>query len=93
VAHENCRDLLGGLSEFVDGEASEQLCAEIRRHMTDCRKCRIVIDTLTKTVALYHQLPQPAVPTTALERLYTTLHVSDYARRNTSRQRTQRTPR
>ena len=78
VHHENCRELLDGLSDFLDGEASAELCAEIRRHLASCLKCRIVVDTLGKTVKLYHQLPQPDISEIARERLYKVLDLSDF---------------
>ena len=80
MSHENCHDLLDGLSDFLDGEASAELCEEIRRHMADCHKCRVVVDTLRKTVTLYHKLPQPDLPAEARERLYKALALSDYIR-------------
>ncbi len=73
-----CHDLLDGLSDYLDGEASGQLCAEIERHVANCEKCRIVVDTLRKTVTLYHQLPQPLMPPEARERLYKRLDLTEY---------------
>lgn len=80
MTHENCHDLLDGLSDFLDGEASAELCAEIQRHMASCNKCRIVVDTLRKTVTLYRQMPHPDLPEQARERLYKVLDLSDYMR-------------
>jgi anti-sigma factor RsiW len=76
MAHENCHDLLDELSAFLDGEASAEVCAEIQRHMADCRKCRVVVDTLRKTVTLYRRLPRPDLPGEAVERLYKVLDLS-----------------
>jgi len=73
-----CRDLLDGLSDYLDGEASAALCAEIERHVAGCDRCRIVVDTLRKTITLYHQLPQPLMPEAARERLYKRLDLSEY---------------
>ena len=42
----DCRHLLGDLSDYLDGQASTELCAEIERHLEDCANCRVVIDTL-----------------------------------------------
>lgn len=78
MGHENCHDLLDGLSDYLDGEASAELCAEIRRHMAGCAKCRVVVDTLGKTVKLYRQLPKPDITEDARERLYRVLDLSDY---------------
>ncbi len=68
--HETCRALLGDLSDYLDGEASASVCAEIERHMAGCEHCRVVVDTLRKTIELYHTLPQPDMPAGARERLY-----------------------
>lgn len=68
-----CEHLLGELSDYLDGEASAEFCAEIERHLADCEDCRIVVDTLRKTVLLYHDLPQPGLPPDARERLYKAL--------------------
>ncbi len=78
--HGNCADLLGALSDYLDGEASAALCAEIRQHMAQCQRCRVVVDTLSRTVTLYHHLPQPELPESARERLYRTLNLTDYLR-------------
>jgi anti-sigma factor RsiW len=43
--HESCRFLLSSLSDYVDGELGDELCAEIDRHLQSCENCRIVILT------------------------------------------------
>jgi len=75
---ENCRHLLGDLSDFLDGEASDEICTEIERHMSGCEDCRIVVDTLRKTVLLYRELPPPPIPDAARERLYRALDLEIY---------------
>jgi len=74
----NCRHLLEALSDFVDGEASEALCAEIERHLAGCDDCRVVVDTLRQTVKLYRGLPQPVLSPEARGRLYRSLDLVDY---------------
>jgi anti-sigma factor RsiW len=75
-----CRSLLGCLSDYVDGSLSEELCHEIERHMAECRNCRVVVDTLRKTISLYHTTAaDPAeVPGPVRERLFRTLNLEDY---------------
>jgi predicted anti-sigma-YlaC factor YlaD len=51
-----CRELLGQLNDYVDGELAAELCHDLEQHMADCPDCRVVFDTLTKTIALYHTL-------------------------------------
>jgi anti-sigma factor RsiW len=77
--HENCHRLLGSLSEYVDGALAQELCTEIERHMEDCEKCRVVVDSLRKTVFLYHAAPPPAdVPDEVRERLYLCLDLGEF---------------
>lgn len=74
---EKCRHYLGSLSEYVDGELCDELCRELEAHMAECENCRVVVNTLSKTVALYHQLPAPDMPNTVRERLYKVLNLDD----------------
>jgi predicted anti-sigma-YlaC factor YlaD len=74
----NCQHLLGELSAYIEGDASEALCAEIREHLADCENCRAVVDTLRKTVQLYHTLPQPDLPEAARQRLFRTLDLEAF---------------
>ena len=71
--HEGCRHLLGDLSDYIDHEASVEICAEIEEHMDDCENCRVVVDTLKKTITLYRTLPQPDMPDGVRQRLYKAL--------------------
>ena len=78
--HEQCGHLLGDLAVYLDGEASEALCLEIERHLEDCTNCRVVVDTLRKTVELVRDLPQPGLPEDTRQRLYTALDLADQFR-------------
>ncbi len=59
---DRCRSLLDGLSLYVEGEAPPELCSEIERHLAGCSDCRVVVDTLRRTIDLYHRLPRPDLP-------------------------------
>lgn len=73
-----CRHLLGSLSEYVDGTLEEQLCAELERHLAECQNCRVVVDTLNRTVYLYHQsASQAKVPEDVRQRLFRRLNLDD----------------
>ena len=60
--HGECRELLKDLSDYVDGDLDETLCLEIEHHMAECDNCRVVVDTLRRTVDLYHTLPPEPCP-------------------------------
>jgi anti-sigma factor (TIGR02949 family) len=77
--HHDCRHLLGELSDYVDGELHGELCAELERHLADCENCRIVVDTLRKTVYLVHANAEPEeVPADVRERLYKCLDLKEF---------------
>ncbi len=75
---DTCRRYLGSLSEYADGTLSDELCRELEAHMAHCDNCRIVVNTFTKTVSLYRQIPAPEVPDAVKERLYKVLHLEKY---------------
>jgi anti-sigma factor RsiW len=75
----NCRHLLNSLSDYVDGQLGENLCEELEQHLADCENCRIVVDTLRKTVYLYHETAAPAtIPPDVRERLYMRLDLDEF---------------
>lgn len=76
---ENCRNLLTSLSDYIDGTLEEQLCAKLEQHMAGCEDCRIVVDTLRKTIYLYHASAQTAsVPPDVKQRLYQRLDLEEF---------------
>jgi anti-sigma factor (TIGR02949 family) len=77
--HKDCRKLLGSLSEYVDGELNEELCAMLEHHMEDCEDCKIVVDTLRKTVNIYHTTAEAeSLPGDIRQRLYKSLNIEEY---------------
>lgn len=76
--HVKCKDLLGSLSDYIDGDLEDQVCNEIERHMKECENCRVVVDTLRKTVEVYHQTAEgSALPPEIRERLFFKLDLQD----------------
>jgi anti-sigma factor RsiW len=78
--HKDCHKLLAEISEYVDGTLRDELCADLERHLCDCENCRIVVDTLKKTIELYQQTPEVAapLPDEVRERLFARLSLDDY---------------
>ena len=77
--HEDCRQLLNSLSDYVDGDLPQELCDEIELHMKDCDNCRIVVDTLSKTISLYQTSSKPAaVPEEVRQRLFHRLDLDEF---------------
>lgn len=80
MADKKCKSLLGSLSDYVDGTAQEEICRELERHLANCEDCRIVVDTLKKTVYLYHSNTESDLPVTVRERLFKRLNLDEYLR-------------
>ena len=75
---ESCKDLLRSISEYVDGDLASELCAELEQHLAGCENCRIVVDTLRKTVYLVHaNTEQPTLPEDVRARLYQCLDLDE----------------
>ena len=74
-----CRELLGQLNDYADGDLAAELCCDLEQHMAECPDCQIVFDTLTKTIALYHTLDETTaeLPADVEARLLRRLNLSD----------------
>jgi anti-sigma factor (TIGR02949 family) len=78
-----CEDLLGNLSNFIDGELDEGLCDQLRQHMVGCEDCRVVFDTTTRTIYLYQTTAmRPDLPNDVRERLFDKLNLDDLKNKN-----------
>ncbi len=74
-----CQKYIPGLSDYIDGELSPELCAELERHMEGCERCRIVVNTTRKTIELYQtSTKQEKTPAEVRERLYKRLDLEDF---------------
>ena len=77
-----CKQLMGNLSDFINGDLSEELCVEIEEHIKNCENCRIVLNTLRKTVEIYQQQTDPNnLPDSVRERLFHKLELRDYIKK------------
>lgn len=84
--HETCHTLLASLSEFADGSLGPDVCAEIQRHLDGCQNCRVVVDTLRRTILLVQETAaeDPECPQEVRRRLYMRLDMDDLLARSGS---------
>ena len=78
----DCQEVLDQLADFIDAETREELTRTIEEHLSNCRDCRVEVDTLRKTVILYHQADPSRVvkiPIRVSQELSTAL-ASEYSR-------------
>ncbi len=78
-----CKQILGSISDYVDGELQAELCAVLEEHLEGCEDCRIVVNTLRKTLELYKKAaPQADLPGEVRERLFLKLQLEDYLKKD-----------
>lgn len=58
----DCQEIFESLSDYIDEDLADRKCAEIERHLKDCYNCKVVVDTIRKTVTLYHAIPSRLMP-------------------------------
>jgi len=68
-----CEELLKIISDYIDGEIETSICQELERHLQDCDPCKIVIDTVRKTILLYKGAEVYEIPYELSERLHNLL--------------------
>jgi len=76
-----CHDLLANISEYVDGTLREDLCVMLEEHIHSCKNCEIVVNTLKKTIELYHETgeeEEESIPDDVRNRLFARLELDDF---------------
>ncbi len=71
--HPPCRQLRNLLSDYLDGELEAALCAELEAHLAGCPDCRVMVDTVRKTIILYRSQAPTELPAEVKDRLYRVL--------------------
>ncbi len=74
----SCKQLLASIGDYLEGDISPEVCQEIERHIARCEHCRVVVDTLNKTITLYHaSAHEDQVPNGVRGRLFHILKLDD----------------
>ncbi|MBK9924403.1 MAG: zf-HC2 domain-containing protein [Anaerolineales bacterium] len=77
--HKNCKELLGSLSSYIDGDLSPDLCDELEKHLAGCTDCQVVLNTTKRTIDLVHApIEKPDLPDDVRERLFKRLNLDNY---------------
>jgi mycothiol system anti-sigma-R factor len=77
--HLHCKEFVSTISSYVDEELSDELCTELDKHLSECENCRIVVNTLKKTIDIYHQqAEQEKAPDDVKDRLFYRLNLEQF---------------
>lgn len=74
----HCQDLLAVLSDYIDGDLPAGICSQLEEHLRGCENCRIVVDTLQKTIELCKDNQDESCPDEARIRLFHRLQLDDF---------------
>ena len=68
-----CNELLRMLNDYVDGDIDVSICEQFQKHLDDCVDCRVVVDTVKKTITLYKEETVYEMPVAFQTRLHDVL--------------------
>lgn len=69
----DCKEVLDNLSDYIDGEGTEELRKAIELHISRCGRCRVVFDTTGKMLKIVTDAEPFEVPLAVSARLYARL--------------------
>ncbi len=77
----NCKELVSSISDYVDGSLSEELCHELEKHLLECENCKVVVNTLKKTIDIVQeQKEQDKIPADVKQRLFYRLDLAEFGK-------------
>jgi predicted anti-sigma-YlaC factor YlaD len=81
---DECSRVLTHINDYIDHKLSPDLCEELEAHLAECENCRVVFDTLNKTLYLVHQLREqpPQLPESVEYRLFAVMQLDQFTPRN-----------
>jgi anti-sigma factor RsiW len=78
-----CQNIIENLNAYIDGELDDVLCNEIEAHIQSCPDCRIVVNTLKKTIELCKNADsETSLPAETRHRLFAKLNLEDYDKKD-----------
>ena len=75
----NCRNVIRELSSYLEGDLDVTVLAELEVHLARCEDCRIVVESLRKTITLYQtSAGHTQVPEEVRQHLFQRLHLDEF---------------
>jgi anti-sigma factor RsiW len=69
----NCRGVIYELSDYLDGELTQDAIVEMEIHLARCKDCRLIVDTTRKTIEIYCRAEAMPLPVEVAARLHEAL--------------------
>jgi len=71
--HISCKEVAKHICGELDEQVNSPRCREIKKHLESCPNCTAYLDSLKKTVRLYHDYPCPSLTPKRRKELFTIL--------------------
>ena len=68
-----CKGFLSELADYLDEMLDPALRAEIEEHLSNCKNCRVVVNTTKKTIEIFCNSEPVPLPVDTRERLHVAL--------------------
>jgi hypothetical protein len=68
-----CGEVARHVQEHLDYRLSKAEYRKLKEHLDGCPNCTAYLDSLKKTVRLYHEYPDPKIPNKIRRELHATL--------------------
>ena len=68
-----CQEVIREFSSYLDGDLDRQAIADLELHLSRCEDCRVVVDTVRKTVEIYCKAEPVPIPEDIRTRLHDAL--------------------
>ena len=67
--HEDCLKLFEKLSEYIDDELAPATYNKIKKHVGECLRCKVCVESLKKSVELCRHLEKEPIPDSLSKKL------------------------
>ncbi len=57
-----CQEVMDQLADYLEPEAQAELVEQVNLHVGSCLHCRVEVDTLRRTIMIYHFETQVVLP-------------------------------
>ncbi len=76
-----CEELVTYLSDYIDGDLSEDLRADAQAHLATCQNCHVVLDTTQQMIVLLRRSGPRSIPVERRRALFQKLQAAFDQRR------------
>jgi len=71
-----CEELVAYLSDYIDGDLTEDLRADAQEHLATCQNCHVVLDTTQQMITLLRRSGPQSIPLERRQALFRTLQAA-----------------